>query len=72
MSPMAGRIQVMKVTLLGNGLVRKHCRKNSMRISYLSTDGVEMVEFHVANHDFLHDDLEEEMGSYGLLGGNLS
>ena len=43
---------------------------NAKGYSYRSADGIEMVEFHVDDHDFLHD-LAEEMG-YGLMGGNLS
>jgi hypothetical protein len=38
--------------------------------SYLSDNNIEMVEFHVDDHSFLHD-VANEMG-YGLMGGNLS
>jgi hypothetical protein len=37
---------------------------------YLSEEGFPMVEFHVDDHEFLHD-VAEEMG-FGLFGGNLS
>jgi hypothetical protein len=37
---------------------------------YMSEEGVPMVEFHVDDHEFLHD-VAEEMG-FGLFGGNLS
>ncbi|KAI2496104.1 hypothetical protein MHU86_18381 [Fragilaria crotonensis] len=43
---------------------------NAKGYSYLSDDGIEMVEFHVDDHDFLHD-VAKEMGC-GLMGGNLS
>ncbi len=43
---------------------------NAKGYSYLSDDGIEMVEFHVDDHDFLHD-VAKEMG-YGLMGGALS
>ena len=38
--------------------------------SYLSPDGVEMVEYHVDDHDFLHE-VADEMG-FGIMGGNVS
>ena len=38
--------------------------------SYRDDNDVEMVEFHVDDHDFLHD-VANEMG-HGLMGGNLS
>ena len=33
--------------------------------SYLSDDGIQMVEFHVDDHDFLHD-VAKDMG-YGVM-----
>ena len=44
--------------------------KNANGYSYLSEDNVEMVEFHVDDHSFLHD-VAHEMG-HGLMGGKLS
>jgi hypothetical protein len=38
--------------------------------SYQSPDGVEMVEFHVDDQDFLHD-VADELG-HGIMGGNVS
>jgi hypothetical protein len=38
--------------------------------TYRDPAGIEMVEFHVDDYDFLHS-LADEMG-FGLLGGNLS
>jgi hypothetical protein len=43
---------------------------NAKGNAYLSEDNIEMVEFHVDDHDFLHD-VANEMG-YGAMGGNLS
>ena len=43
---------------------------NAKGYSYLSDDGIQMVEFHVDDHDFLHD-VAKDMG-YGVMGGNLS
>jgi hypothetical protein len=39
------------------------------RNSYLSDDGIEMVEFHVNDHDFLYN-VAKEMGC-GLMGGDV-
>ena len=65
-------IQVTKETVEGWKRERKafDLNANANGYTYLSEDGIEMVEFHVDDHDFLHD-IAKEMG-YSSMGGNLS
>jgi len=65
-------IQVTKETVEGWRREKKKSEfnENAKGYTYRSENGVEMIEFHVDDHDFLHG-LAIEMG-YGLYGGNLS
>ncbi len=44
--------------------------KNAKGYAYLSDDNIQMVEFRIDDHNFLHN-IANEMG-YGLMGGNVS